>query len=66
LSFADSLLSASVTDTDDDGQYEFRGLKSGAYRVTAMSLSFQAATFGLHGSRGDAVSVAAGALVDHV
>jgi protocatechuate 3,4-dioxygenase beta subunit len=66
LSFSDSLLSRSVTDTDDDGQYEFRGLKSGAYRVTAMSLSFETISFGRHGSRGDAVSVAAGALVDHV
>jgi protocatechuate 3,4-dioxygenase beta subunit len=66
LSPEDNATPRSVTSTDDAGQYEFPGLRAGAYRVTARTLSFQTGRFGRHGDRGDAFSVAASALVDHV
>ena len=65
--FADATGAAQLAaETDAGGQYEFRGLRSGAYRVTVTTLSFQMVSFGRRAGRGDAIPVAAGALVDHV
>ena len=66
LSSDDTLPAPSVMSTDDDGRFEFRGVKAGVYRVAATSLSFQTVKFGRNDGRGDAVLVEAGALVDHV
>ncbi len=62
----DGALLPARTETDADGQYEFQGLRSGVYRVTVMTLSYQSGAYGRRAGRGDAIPVRAGAIVDRV